>query len=159
MYIIGVDPGKTGGAAFLYRGHLMSVLPFKGNIIHCRYYITSYGPEAEKPIIFIEQVTASPQMGVVSAFTFGKWVEAVETAASISNLEYHMIRPQIWQNTIGVFSGGDKKILYNHAKKLFPKEYEKKMFNKETSDAVLIAYYGWRYMENREGRENDSAKL
>ncbi len=139
MHIIGVDPGKSGAAARLIDGKLIEVLPFKGEIKRCRE-INKGIPD----IYFIERVTASPQMGVVSAFTFGKWAEVVETTAILTGKPVHMIRPQVWQNAIGVFAQGNKNILYDKAKELFPKAYEEKVFNKETSDAVLIAWYGWR---------------
>ena len=145
MYIIGVDPGKTGAAAYLSpRGVLMGIYAFKGDITRCRE-MKAY-PSANPATFFIERVTASPNQGVTSAFTFGQWAEAVESAAIHSGSPIHMVRPIVWQNAIGVFSGGDKKKLYDHAIKLYPNEYKQKIFNQATSDAVLIAYYGWRYL-------------
>ena len=142
MLIVGVDPGKSGAAACLLDGDLKWVRPFKGNIENCRsigYQGCTY---------FIERVTASPQMGVVSAFTFGKWAEAVECTAILSGCPVHMVRPQVWQNAIGVYAAGDKSKLYARAKELYPAQYKARMFCKDTSDAVLIAYYGWRFMEH-----------
>ena len=147
MYIIGVDPGKSGAAVHIQDGKIIGVHPFNGDITQCR--LIAANAYIYTPVYFIEQVTASPNMGVVSAFTFGKWAEAVETTAHLTNCEVHMVRPVVWQNAIGVFSAGDKSVLYEHAKKLYPEDYEKKKFNKATSDAVLIAHYGWRYMENQ----------
>ena len=145
--IVGIDPGKSGAAACISDGELKWVLPFRGEIDNCRKI------KYPNVVYFIERVTASPNMGVVSAFTFGKWAEAVESAAYHSGSPFHMVRPVVWQNAIGVYSLGDKGKLYNHAKELFPEQYGNKMFNKDTSDAVLIAYYGWRYREhNREGK-------
>ena len=147
MYIIGIDPGKTGAAACIIDGKLAWVSPFNGDIENCRKI------GFDKVTYFIEKVTASPQMGVVSAFTFGRWAESVECAARNSNSPVHMVRPQVWQNAIGVWSGGDKNKLYEHARRLFAGEHKKKMFNKATSDAVLIAFYGWRYMKNQEEKK------
>ena len=147
MYIIGIDPGKTGAAAHIKDGVLLDVRPFKGEIDNCRLVGI---PPYEPVTYFIERVTASPQMGVVSAFTFGRWAEAVECSALMSGFPVHLIRPQVWQNAIGVFSGGDKNRLYRYAKKIFPRQYEMKMFNQATADAVLIAFYGWRYMKTKE---------
>ncbi|MCK4579394.1 MAG: hypothetical protein KAU50_11435 [Candidatus Marinimicrobia bacterium] len=148
MYIVGVDPGKTGASAHMVDGNLIEVVPFDGDITRCRW--VGQGRAGNPPTYFIERVTASPHMGVVSAFTFGRWAEAVESSVIFYERPYHMVRPVVWQNTIGVFSGGDKSKLHDHAKKLFPREHALKMFNKTTSDAVLIAYYGWRYMVNKE---------
>jgi Holliday junction resolvasome RuvABC endonuclease subunit len=147
MLIIGVDPGKNGAAATLSDGELVEVLPFNGKIELCRT-ININLPD----LYVIEKVTASPHMGVVSAFTFGKWAEVVETTAILTGRPVRMVRPQVWQNAIGVYSQGDKNRLYERAKELFPKEYSEKMFNKETSDAVLLAYYGWRSLQYTEER-------
>jgi len=146
MHIIGVDPGKTGGAAHIIDGDLAGVQPFDGDIMQCRLIAAS---AASNPTFFIERVTASPQMGVVGAFTFGRWAEAVETTAILSGCKVHFARPVVWQNSIGVFAAGDKARLYAHAKALYPHQHKRKMFNRDTADAVLIAYYGWRYMENQ----------
>ena len=148
MCIIGIDPGKSGAAAHIENGVLVNVYPFKGDIEKCREIHKIEPLVSGPPVYFIERVTASPQMGVVSAFTFGKWAEAVECSARLTEYDVHMVRPVVWQNAIGIYSQGDKGKLYAYAKKLFPRQYEQKMFNKETSDAVLIAFYGWRYMAN-----------
>ena len=149
IYVIGVDPGKTGGAAYIRDGILKEVRAFKGEIQNCR--TISHNTYPYLPEYFIEKVDSSPNQGRTSAFTFGKWAESVECAAflSVGKDQVHMIRPAIWQNAIGVFSGGDKEKLYKHAQKLYPAEYKAKMFIKSTCDAVLIAYYGWRYMVHK----------
>lgn len=149
MYIIGVDPGKTGAAAHIRDGKLVGVFPFNGIIENCR--MIAANAQLYKPVYFIEQVTASPNMGVVGSFTFGKWAEAVETTARLTCCDVHMVRPVVWQNAIGVFSAGDKSKLYTHAISIFSREHQVKMFNKATCDAALIAYYGWRYMVNQKG--------
>ncbi len=147
MRIIGIDPGKAGAAVVIVAGDIVRVIPFRGDIELCR--LIGHETNDPRPVFFIERVTASPNMGVVSAFTFGRWAEAPECAARLSGCEVHIVRPMVWQNTIGIFSGGDKGKLYEHAKKLYPNAYRLKMFNKTTSDAVLIAHYGWRYTINK----------
>jgi len=151
MFIIGIDPGKGGARATIQDGKLFSVCAYDGEITKCRDL--GFAPHMGDTIIFIEQVTTSPNQGRVSAFTFGRFAEAVETTSRLSGWPVHMVRPVIWQNAIGVYSEGDKAKLYDKVKELFPEEYAKKMFNKASSDAVLIAYYGWRYYENnKEGQ-------
>lgn len=144
MIIVGVDPGKSGGYAVIIGGKLDHVRPFKGDISWCRNIYQAFGVPFLDVHIFIEQVTSSPQMGVVSSFTFGRWAEAPITAAVCSGKPYHMVRPQVWQSAIGCFAQGDKKMLYEHAKRLYPVEYKQKMFIKDTADCVLIAHYGWK---------------
>lgn len=146
MFIIGIDPGKSGAAAYIHDGKLVGMHPFKGDIAECRRIQANHHFKDSEAVYFIEQVTASPQQGTVSAFTFGKWAEAVETTARLTGHKVIMVRPQVWQNAIGIFSAGDKNIIYERAKKLFPNEYNTGMFHKATSDSVMIAYYGYRYM-------------
>ncbi len=145
--IVGIDPGKSGAIAVICFGILTEVIPFKKDINKCRGCIA---PDnfCGLTTYFVEKVTASPQMGVVSAFTFGRWAEAIETSLWHAKVDYHMVRPQKWQMGIGCYSGGDKQKLYEHAQKLFPEQYKNKMFNKSSADAVLIAYYGYRFMAN-----------
>lgn len=154
-YVIGVDPGKTGGYAIVGKDNtLLDVVPFKKDITQCRnIFGHRYMADYE---VFIEKVTASPQMGVVSAFTFGRWAEVVETAARLTGVPVTMVRPQVWQSAIGCFSKGDKNKLYDFAKNLYPEEYKRKMFNKSTADAVLIAHYGWQAVTIRQCQEDGS---
>lgn len=147
--IVGVDPGKSGGYAVIIDGKLDGVWPFKKDIERVRHLFTAFSVPFLDVHIFIEQVTASPQMGVVSAFTFGKWAEAPITSAYCSGKPYYMVRPQVWQSAIGCFAQGDKKVLYEHAKRLYPCEHGRKMFNKDTADSVLIAHYGWKRVTGR----------
>lgn len=153
--VIGVDPGKTGGYALVQNGELMWAVPFKKDMSVCRGLI-SIARFFYVDAVYIERVTASPQMGVVSAFTFGKWAEAVETAAILSGVKTTCIRPQVWQSALGCLSKGDKNKLYTLAKSIFPEQYKKNKFNKSTADAVLIAYYGWKCISTQQDQEDDS---
>ena len=140
MIVVGIDPGKNGALAVIDGRDLIRIIPFKGDIGLCR--LAPYEVHADH--IFLERVTASPQQGVVSAFTFGKYSEAVESASLLNRScpLVHAVRPSAWQGALGCLTGGDKQITYDFAKSRFPKEYEKKLFNKESADAVCIAWYG-----------------
>ena len=45
MYIIGVDPGKTGAAVHLQDGRIIGVHPFNGDITQCRMIAANAGQE------------------------------------------------------------------------------------------------------------------
>lgn len=153
MKIVGVDPGKTGAAAIIENGVLAAVYPFKGDIKRCRR-IFHFGAMA----YYIEHVTASPAMGVVSAFTFGTYSEAVVTAAVLTDKSVTMVRPQRWQEALGCLTGGNKNITYDKAISLFPKQHSVRMFNKATADAVLIAWYGYKCTEYSDANTQDPFK-
>lgn len=138
--VIGVDPGKNGAWAMVKDGDLCEVRKFKKKIEPCRTI-----PFDLADFVCIEKVHSSPQQGVVSAFTFGKYAEAVETAAFLAKPDYLMVRPNDWQATLGCQTKGNKTISFNFAKKLFRGQYEMKMFDRESADAVLIALYGYKY--------------
>jgi hypothetical protein len=69
--IIGIDPGVSGGMAFSIVGKHIETFPFEkateADVVDWIKYREYDGTHA-----FIERVSSSPQMGVVSAFTFGK---------------------------------------------------------------------------------------
>lgn len=142
--IIGVDPGKNGAAAYISsNGDLTKVYPFSKQLERCREYV--FHASVYISAIYIERVSASPNMGVVSAFTFGRYAEAVESAARAhSQIKTVKVRPQTWQEALGCFAKGKKSVLYQKAKELFPEAHKNKVFNRSSADAVLIAYYGWK---------------
>jgi len=151
MVIIGVDPGKLGAYAVIKDGKLKLVRPFKGDIRECRSLRDIC--KSFDAICYVEHVTASPQMGVVSAFTFGRWAESIDSAVFHAGKEPIKVRPAIWQNTLGVFAQGNKNVLYQKCKEIFPNEYKSKLFNKSSSDAVLIAHYGWCHYKITKGKK------
>lgn len=103
MFYVGIDPGKSGGIACLNR---------KGKII----YAISL-PESEWDLwmaltghkidrLIVENVSSSPQMGVVSAFTFGKGYGTILGMLTVlshtEGLRFEETRPQVWQKGLGI---------------------------------------------------------
>jgi len=50
----------------------------------------------------LEDVTASPQMGVSSAFAFGELYGAVRMAVAANAVPIHLVRPNIWKSRFGL---------------------------------------------------------
>ena len=150
--IIGIDPGKHGAIAKICPGLVMGIRRIEihslpEDINKSRKFIReAFLPITFGPSIFVEEVHASPQMGVVSAFSFGRRYEQILSVIETLGGEVNTVRPQHWQNAIGVLSGGDKGKLYDRAKKLFPTI----TFKRNEADALLIAYYGWKTMQSRQ---------
>ncbi len=155
MRIIGVDPGKSGAIAVVdgEKGLLLDV-----------FSLTDRGEEdivdwldgetLRETAVFIEDVHSSPQQGVASAFTFGRGYGLLLGALYALGFKVHKVRPTEWQGTLGCLSGGDKKIPFEMAKKLYMFDHLKGTFNKSSSDAVLIAHYGYKFMQHNKGVSN-----
>jgi len=140
MTTIGIDPGKNGAIAWITDGkpcvekmpetcqdllELLNSIAFNVN-----WYIKAY----------IEQVHSSPQMGVVSAFTFGQGFGHIEMALTAACIPFERVRPQQWQKSMGCMTKGDKNVSKAKAQELFPAM----KVTHATADALLIATYGTR---------------
>jgi len=159
MRIIGIDPGKSGAIAVVggESGMLLDVFSLADQdemeVVHC-LATTPFDKNTlaySDCVVFIEDVHSSPQQGVASAFTFGRGYGLLLGALYALNAKVRKIRPTEWQGTLGCLSGGDKKIPFGLAKELYPRNYERKEFNKSSADAVLIAYYGYKFMQHNKG--------
>jgi Holliday junction resolvasome RuvABC endonuclease subunit len=141
---IGIDPGANGAIAWIdERGKscvekmpdtlqdlwelICDITNFPRSAIDGRNYKA-----------YIEQVSSSPQMGVVSAFSFGRGYGNLEMALTAAGIPFERVRPQVWQKAMGCMTKGDKNISKAKAQELFP---DKKVIH-ATADALLIALYG-----------------
>ena len=138
MIHIGIDPGVNGGIAMLAED--------SGRVIG-----TWKMPSTERDLIdmldvmepahaTLERVSASPQMGVVSAFTFGKGYGGLMMALSAVRIPFDLVSPVKWQNALGCRSGGDKNVTKRRAQQLFPNV----KITHAIADALLLAEYGRR---------------
>lgn len=85
----------------------------------------------------IERVWASPQMGVVSAFTFGGAYKSAKVLMLGNRIKLIEPTPQQWQKAMNCRTGGDKSITKRKAQALFP---HTKVTN-YNADALLLAEY------------------
>lgn len=145
--ILGIDPGKNGALALVDTDTWtialrdMPLEPGKG------------GKDAVSPAgvarifdataadhVFIEDVWSSPQMGVVSAFNFGRNLGILEGAAS-SRAMLTKVRPQDWKSLTK--TPKDKNEARRRAMQVFPCAYD--LFSRVKDDgraeAALICFY------------------
>lgn len=152
--IIGIDPGKSGGIAVLEtRDKLLyaTVTPMPETDRDLYNYLRSITHKGGQPLAFLEQVSASPQMGVSSAFSFGQSYGALKMAIAAAGIRLELVSPFKWQSALGL-------ILKGSGRRLGRNDGEKKRRNKAraqelfplltitnaTADALLIAEYGRR---------------
>jgi Holliday junction resolvasome RuvABC endonuclease subunit len=143
---IGVDPGANGAIAWIdERGKscvekMPDTLQDLWELIRDITNFPRSAIDGRKYKAYIEQVSSSPQMGVVSAFSFGRGYGNLEMALTAAGIPFERVRPQVWQKAMGCMTKGDKNISKAKAQELFP---DKKVIH-ATADALLIALYGSR---------------
>ena len=141
MTIIGIDPGKSGGIAWISDGK-PCVEKMPETLSDLWELIDSIKGASSPPLgigqthakAYIEQVHSSPQQGVKSAFTFGNGFGHLEMALTAAGIPFERIRPQAWQKALGCLTGGDKNVSKRRAQELFPSL----KITHATADALLI---------------------
>jgi hypothetical protein len=138
---IGIDPGETGSICAVNGKGGIFIHKMPENLLDKATCIKSLVASADEAFIILETVHASPQMGVVSAYTFGKGVGHLEAICmQLPKAEFEKVMPQKWQAVLNCMTGGDKRISRDRARELFPDEAR---INLKTADGLLIAYYGY----------------
>ena len=139
--IIGVDPGANGGIAWITDGKAC-VEKMPDTLQDLWELVVSISLDAGTGGMgiraYLEAVSSSPQMGVVSAFSFGRGYGNLEMALTAAGIPFERVRPQVWQKALGCMTKGDKNVSKRRAQELFP---DRKITH-ATADALLIAHYG-----------------
>jgi len=142
--ILGIDPGKNGAIAWICDGKacvekmpdtLQDLWELLNDIMSS---CVSAGTDWRDSKAYLEQVSSSPQMGVVSAFSFGNGFGHLEMALTAAGIPFTRVRPQVWQKALGCLTKGDKNVTKRKAQELFPSIKA----THATADALLIAQYG-----------------
>ena len=133
--ITGIDPGQTGGIAFI-SGDNMYAYKMPETEKDIVELLCSY-PDL---VIFLESVHSFPGQGVSSTFKFGKGYGFLRGVITALEIPLHDVTPQKWQKFMGCMSKGDKNVTKQKAQQLFPKL----KITHATADAILIAEYGRR---------------
>lgn len=105
-FILGVDPGRKGGLAFVRAGEVYArVMPAELNIL--AGILRDYTPG----IAFVEAVHAMPGQGVVSCFTFGQGFGEILGVLAALRIRTVLVQPKAWKKeTIGATPAGlDRK--------------------------------------------------
>lgn len=144
--IIGIDPGKSGGVAILEGDDAPRAFGFAGLTEKDIWQLLA---EAEPANVWLEKVGATPQMGVTSAFSFGRAYGSVRTACIAAGLRLEEVAPAKWQQALRLpkIPGGIGK--NDTAKKNRNKAKAQELFpgikiTHAIADALLIAEYGRR---------------
>lgn len=158
MTIIGIDPGKNGGIAWITDGKpcvekMPETLQDLWNLFADDIATMNIHHGYNECIAYLEQVHVAPsfekseggktnnhRMGARSAFTFGNGFGHLEMALTAAGIPFERVSPQKWQRAMGCLTKGDKNISKARAQELFP---QLKVTHAK-ADALLIAEYGRR---------------
>lgn len=142
MIYIGIDPGLSGGIAWITDSGIVCAIKMpetERDVLDLFEGIGGAGG-AGMSIAFLERVGVMPAQGIVSAFTFGKGIGGLRMALTAARIRFDEVTPATWQRAMQCLSGGDKNITKRRAQQLFPD----RTITHATADALLIAEYGRR---------------
>lgn len=136
MIYLGIDPGKSGAIAAIVTA---TTEPLTIKLTETEHDVSAWLRQfpMELLVAMVEQVSSSPQQGVVSAFTFGKSYGMLLGLLTAHKIPYRLVRPAVWQRSMGAMSGGDKRKTKAAAQRLWPTV---KMTH-AIADACLLAEY------------------
>jgi hypothetical protein len=145
--ILGVDPGITGGIAFLYpSGEIAAddIPTVDGSVdvdalVRC---VRQHHPR----VAVIEKAQAMPKQGVVSVFKYGTAFGALCAVTALCEIPTHLVSPRKWKTYFGL--DADKEKSRALAIRLWPGSglFERKK-DHGRSEAALIARYGSEVLE------------
>ena len=142
MTYIGVDPGANGCMCILEDANTHIFADFKSNGIQGYADLLS---DIDISTIYLEEVHAMPGQGVSSMFSFGRRFGELEGMLQTLKLKYTLVRPSLWQKTIGVVPKSGKKGIYEVVSQLYPNAQllgSKGGIQDGRCDALGIAHYG-----------------
>ncbi len=137
---VGIDPGKTGCiVAVTSDGSIRHRFPLKDKTPRdvAEFFNDALVGSHDVVEAVIEKVSSSPQMGVTSAFSFGKCYGMLIAFLASYAIPYREVTPQAWQKEMNCRTGGDKNITKAAAQKRWPSD----KFTHDTADASLIAEF------------------
>ena len=150
MIYIGIDPGKSGGLAFIYEHDeefVVHAIPFD------EYKYASIFRDLKAmglPIrCCIERVNAMPGQGVTGMFNFGKNYGWILGNLDAHEIPYETVTPKKWKAEFGLT--GDKMDSITVCKRMFPNvsllpTERCKKDNDGMAEALLLAEYARRKM-------------
>ena len=104
MIVIGIDPGKSGGLAYIN-----TAKPRRDGSVAFKFAATATDiandlrhivQDADECFAYLERVGATPQMGVTSAFTFGRGYGFLHGCLASLGIPYEEVLPNRWQGSM-----------------------------------------------------------
>ena len=145
MIHIGIDPGKSGGIAWIEDGEPAQAVKMPETeadlwVLLLRIRNIEWVRIGVMPHAIIEKVHSMPKQGVKSTFTFGKGYGSLLMALTAAGIPFEEVPPGTWMKAMGCLTKGDKNVSKRKAQQLFPHL----KVTHAIADALLIAEYGRR---------------
>jgi crossover junction endodeoxyribonuclease RuvC len=145
--ILGVDPGITGGIAFLYPSGEIAAddIPTVDGSVDVDALVRRVRQHRPR-LAVIEKAQAMPKQGVVSVFKYGTAFGALCALTALCEIPMHLVSPRKWKTHFGL--DADKEKSRALAIRLWPGSglFERKK-DHGRSEAALIARYGSEVLE------------
>ncbi len=155
MRYIGIDPGKSGGLAYLddTDGCAAIAMPktLKGILVALDRFTQDNTLQVH---CVLEHVWTSPQMGVVSAGSFMFNYGALQMALVANDIPFELVAPLKWQNLLGCRTPKGRRAELGHKDKNITKRAAEAMLARDRlpnlkvthaiADALLLASYARR---------------
>lgn len=134
-FYLGIDPGKSGGLAFLPKLGIEKAFafPFPNTERDCADIIEEY--KSITIYAAVEAVHSMPGQGVASSFSFGKNYGFLRGLLIAYKIPFVNPSPSTWQTALNCMTKGNKNITKAKAQELFPYLH----ITHATADALLIA--------------------
>lgn len=152
MIVIGVDPGLTGGIAFLYPAPATEPMPVR---LHSPTGCVRNAVDLPRLAgilrdtlpqhMFLERVASMGGQGVASMFSLGMSFWGVAGVAAGLGIPVTLVAPQVWKAYFKL--GRDKNESLALARKLYPDVDLKRKKDNGVAEALLIARYGLETMQ------------
>jgi len=158
MIVVGIDPGKTGGIAFLEKGkncegglYKMPINVSKVDVGELQTIFLEHLSTGEEHQVYIEkqQVRARQRGGALIGENYGRIVAVLELL-ELTTIE---VIPRVWKSTLfpDQVTAGNKEIsiqkCINEGYDLPTLKPTGKKLHDGIADAICIALYGWKKLE------------
>lgn len=141
MIFLGIDPGSSGSIAALDgAGKVIGFVKGDSTEHDIEAFLRATCLVRGDVRVTIEKVHSSPQMGVKSAFSFGRSYGFLRGLIVGALVQFKEVSPQAWQKAMGCMTKGDKNVSKAAAQRLWPEQ----KITHAIADALLIAEYGRR---------------
>lgn len=171
MYILGIDPGKTGSLSIIdeitldYFSHIHMPTIKVGtkervNGAHINRWLEDFAQQGiHISHCFLEQVNAMPsggaKMGSASAFSFGHSAGVVEGVVTGRQIPLTLVTPVKWKKHAALI-GSEKDAARSRCVQLYPgiPDLDLKGKGQALADSLLIARYGATTLVNKGNQTN-----
>jgi len=149
--IVGIDPGKAGGIAFISPDGVNDAMamPLMGKDIDGAE-VAAILRSLNADTVIIEKSQAMPGQGVTSMFNYGAGFGRLLGICEALGLSYRLVTPQRWKGVVLAGTAKDKDAAIAFVRRAYPSinltPGRKRTAHDGIADAVCLAEYGRQLM-------------